>query len=119
MLTKDHWFVGAAFLETFFSHTKNPDYTAHHSHLVQKAIKDCQSAWKSFFEQPAEGNGLGKKKIPGYRKSGGRSTAKFTNIGCKIEHKLLRFPYALLPGEKRSGGWSLMFPNSHMPQKTN
>ena len=101
MPTKDHWFVGATFLETFFSHTKNPDYTAHHSHLVQKAIEDCQSAWKSFFEQPAEGNGLGKKKIPGYRKSGGRSTAKFTNIGCKIEHKLLRFPYALLPGEKK------------------
>ena len=102
-----HWFAGYGLLDAVFRHNGNADYNAHHSHLVQDAIKECIGAWISFFKQPKEGNGTGKKKIPGYKKSGGRSTATFSNIACYVKDGMLFFPYATLPGEKKKARASI------------
>ena len=98
--TEEKWFAGYNLLDAIFKQTDNPDYRAHHSHLIQNAISDCTEAWTSFFEQPSDGNGLGKKHLPGYRKRGGRSTAVFSNISCSVKHGQLVFPYAQLPVKK-------------------
>lgn len=101
MPTAEEWFAGCSLLDTVFRYTDNLDYTAHHSHLVQNAIKDCTEAWSSFFKQPIEGNGMGRKHIPGYRKKGGRSTAVLSNVACVIKHGQLLFPFAKFPGDDK------------------
>jgi len=93
MPTADKWFAGYNLLDAVFKQTENPDYRSHHSHVMQNAISDCTEAWTSRFNK-------GEGGLPKYRKSGGRSTAVFSNTACKIENGILAFPYATVKGKK-------------------
>ena len=94
--TADKWFAGWNLLDALFRYTKNTDYLSTHSHVMQRAVKDCCLAWKAYFASlkafsPSSGH-TGKPRIPRYRKSGGRSTAVFSYIACSVKHGQLRFP---------------------------
>ena len=96
-LSAEKWFASYGLLDAVFKYTGNHDYRSFHAHVIQNAIKDCCEAWKGYFESlkscsPSSGH-TGKPKIPGYRKSGGRSTAVFSNLACVIKHGRLFFPY--------------------------
>ena len=93
----DKWFASYGLLDAVFKYMDQPDYRSFHIHVVQNAIKACCGSWKGFFESlksfdPSSGH-TGRPKIPGYRKSGGRSTAVFSNIACSRHHGTLFFPY--------------------------
>ena len=95
--TAEKWFASYELLDAVFKFTDHPDYRAFHAHVVQNAIKACCLAWKGYFENlkvfsPSSGH-TGKPKIPGYKKSGGRTTAVLSNIACSIKHGRLFFPY--------------------------
>ena len=73
---------------------------------MQNAVSDCCEAWEGYFESRkayTDSSGhTGKPRIPGYRKSGGRSTAVFSNLACSIKNGRLFFPYAVVEeGKKR------------------
>ena len=100
MPTAEKWFASYGLLDAVFRHTENTDYRSFHSHVIQNAISDCCEAWKGYFESrkaytDASGH-TGKPRIPGYRKSGGKSTAVFSNLACSIKHGRLLFPYAMI-----------------------
>ena len=91
-----HWFASYSLLDAVFKYTDNPDYRSFHSHVIQNAIRDCCESWMSYFKSlstysPSSAH-TGKPRIPGYKKSGGRSTAVFSNIACSIKHQRLFFP---------------------------
>ena len=93
----EKWFASYGLLDAVFRYTDNADYRSFHIHVIQNAIKACCMAWKGYFESrkgyaPSSGH-TGIPKIPGYRKSGGRSTAVFSNMSCRIKHGILFFPY--------------------------
>ncbi len=95
--TPEKWFASYGLLDAVFKHMDHPDYRSFHIHVVQNAIRDCCGSWKGFFES-LKSFGLssghpGRPKIPGYRKSGGRSSAIFSNIACTRHHGTLFFPY--------------------------
>ncbi len=102
-LTKEKWFAGYALLDAVFRYSGNEDYASFHSHVIQAAIRACTEAWTSYFElikrETTEGGNS--PHIPGYRRSGGRSTAIFSNIACKISHGLLVFPFMDEDGKKK------------------
>ena len=106
MPTAEKWFASYGLLDAVFRHTENTDYRSFHSHVIQNAISDCCEAWKGYFESrkaytDASGH-TGKPRIPGYRKSGGKSTAVFSNLACSIKNGSLFFPYAVVEeGKKR------------------
>ena len=84
--TAEKWFASYGLLDAVFKHTGNRDYRAFHAHVMQNAVRDCCEAWLSYFEglkayAPGSGH-TGKPKIPGYKKSGGRSTAVFSSLAC-------------------------------------
>lgn len=112
MPTAEKWFAGYSLLDAVFKQTDNPDYRACHSHVTQNAISDCCEAWSGYFESLkafSETSGhTGKPKIPGYRKSGGRSTAVLSNLACRREKKKLIFP-----GGKKKG---MVLDVSNMPR---
>ena len=96
MPTAEKWFPGYWLLDAVLKFLDHPDYRSHHAHLVQNAIRNCCDAWKGFFkslkkEVPLSGQ-TGRAKIPGYRKSGGRSTAVLSSLGCRIRDGRLVFP---------------------------
>ena len=106
MPTVEKWFASYGLLDAVFRHTENADYRSFHSHVIQNAISDCCEAWEGYFESrrsySAASGDTGKPKIPGYRKSGGRSTAVFSNLACRIKKGRLYFPYAIVgEGKKR------------------
>ena len=98
MPTAEKWFAPYELLDAVFRYTDNTDYRSFHSHVIQNAVSDCCEAWAGYFESlktyPSSSGHTGKPKIPGYRKSGGRSTAVFSNLACSIKHGKLYFPYA-------------------------
>ena len=95
--TAEKWFASYGLLDAVFKFTDNADYRAFHAHVIQNAVKACCQAWKGYFESlkafSASSGHTGKPKIPGYKKSGGRTTAVFSNIACSIKHGMLFFPY--------------------------
>ncbi len=103
--TAQKWFASYGLLDAVFKYTDNPDYRAFHVHVMQNAIKACCNSWAGYFESLrsfcASSGHTGKPKIPGYRRSGGRSTAVFSSIACTIRHGLLFFPYCAEEGMKR------------------
>ena len=106
MPSAEKWFASYGLLDAVFRHTENTDYRSFHSHVIQNAINDCCEAWKGYFESRkayTDSSGhTGKPRIPGYRKSGGRSTAVFSNLACSIKSGRLFFPYAVVEeGKKR------------------
>ena len=106
MPTEDKWFASYELLDAVFRYTENTDYRAFHSHVIQNAVSDCCEAWDGYFAglrtySPSSGH-TGKPRIPGYRKSGGRSTAVFSNQACSIKHGRLYFPYASIESGKNA-----------------
>ena len=104
--TAEKWFASYGLLDAVFKRTDNRDYRAFHAHVMQNAVRDCCEAWLSYFEglkayAPGSGH-TGKPKIPGYKKSGGRSTAVFSNLACTVRHGTLFFPYGVDGGGKKS-----------------
>ena len=96
MPTAEKWFASYGLLDAVFRYTGNEDYRSFHVHVMQNAVKACCKAWKGYFEalkafSPSSGS-TGRPRIPGYKKSGGRSTAVFSNIACSIKHGVLFFP---------------------------
>ena len=96
MPTKEHWFLNYYILDAIFKESDNVDYRSHHAHITQNAIKECVQAWNSYFElkkkyfsDSSSLNGI--PKIPNYIKSE-HKTVTLTNIACKIQNGLLRFP---------------------------
>ena len=106
--TSEKWFASYGLLDAVFKYMDQSDYRSFHIHVVQNAVRSCCESWKGFFESlkslgPSSGH-TGRPKIPGYRKSGGRSTAVFSNVACSRRHGTLFFPYYSengVPGEKR------------------
>jgi len=88
----DKWFAGYGLLDALFRFTKNPDYLSFHSHVTQRAVKDCCLAWKAYFALLKTSSLSGRPGIPRYRKPGGRSTAVFSYLACSVKHGHLRFP---------------------------
>ena len=104
--TAEKWFASYGLLDAVFKRTDNRDYRAFHAHVMQNAVRDCCEAWLSYFEglkayAPGSGH-TGKPKIPGYKKSGGRSTAVFSSLACTVRHGTLFFPYGVDGGGKKS-----------------
>ena len=90
--TREHWFLNYYVLDAIFKESDNVDYRSHHAHVIQAAIRECVQAWNSYFElikNPGSLNGI--PKIPKYIHSD-HKTAVFSNIACKIQDGLLRFP---------------------------
>ena len=97
-LTPEKWFPGYNLLDAVFKYTDDKDYRSHHSHVIQHAIQERCDNWSGYFESLRSYNAgkegfTGKPKIPGYKKSGGRSTAVFDRLACSIKHGRLWFPY--------------------------
>ena len=93
--TAAKWFASYGLLDAVFKYTDNADYRSFHIHVMQHAIKECCQAWKGHFEglKAYDPSGhAGKPKIPGYKRSGGRTAAVFSNIACSIKHGMLFFP---------------------------
>ena len=105
MPTAEKWFASYELLDAVFRYTENTDYRSFHSHVIQNAISDCCEAWKGYFESRkayTDSSGhTGKPRIPGYRKSGGKSTAVFSNLACSIKDGRLFFPYAVVEAGKK------------------
>ena len=106
MPTAEKWFASYELLDAVFRHTENTDYRSFHSHVIQNAISACCEAWEGYFESrktyAVSSGHTGRPGIPGYRKSGGRSTAVFSNLACSIKNGRLFFPYAVVEeGKKR------------------
>ena len=96
-LTPEKWFPGYSLLDAVFKYTDDKDYRSHHSHVIQHAVRERCDSWKGYFEGLKSYNAgnegfTGKPKIPGYKKSGGRSTAVFDKPACSIKHGRLWFP---------------------------
>ena len=96
MPTAEEWFAPYGLLDAVFKYTDNKDYRSFHVHVMQNAVKACCEAWKGYFEgrkafSPSSGS-TGRPRIPGYKKSGGRSTAVFSNMACSIKRGVLFFP---------------------------
>ena len=96
-LTPEKWFPGYNLLDAVFKYTDDKDYRSHHSHVIQHAVRERCDSWKGFFENLKSYNAgnegfTGKPRIPGYKKSGGRSTAVFDKTACSIKHGGLVFP---------------------------
>ena len=96
MPTKEHWFLNYYVLDAVFKESANVDYRSHHAHITQNSIKECVQAWKSYFELKKMffsdlGSLTGGPKIPNYIKSD-HKTVTLSNIACKIQNGLLRFP---------------------------
>ena len=96
MPTKEHWFLNYYVLDAVFKESDNVDYRSHHAHITQNSIKECVRAWKSYFELKKmffsdSGSLTGGPKIPNYIKSD-HKTVTLSNIACKIQNGLLRFP---------------------------
>ena len=96
MPTKEHWFLNYYILDAVFKESANVDYRSHHAHITQNSIKECVQAWKSYFELKKmffsdSGSLTGGPKIPNYIKSD-HKTVTLSNIACKIQNGLLRFP---------------------------
>jgi putative transposase len=96
MPTKEHWFLNYYVLDAVFKESDNVDYRSHHAHITQNSIKECVQAWKSYFELKKmffsdSGSLTGGPKIPNYIKSD-HKTVTLSNIACKIQNGLLRFP---------------------------
>ena len=98
MPTAEKWFAGYNIIDAVLKFRDDPDYRSHQSHLVQAAIRECCDAWKSRFAQPEGGNGTGRPGIPGYRRSGGRSTAVLDSTACRKRAGGLLLSGARLPG---------------------
>ena len=97
-LTPEKWFPGYNLLDAVFKYTDDKDYRSHHSHVIQRAIQERCDNWNSYFESLRSYNAgkegfTGKPNIPGYKKSGGRSTAVFDRLACSVKHGRLWFPY--------------------------
>ena len=107
MPSAEKWFASYGLLDAVFRHTENTDYRSFHSHVIQNAINDCCEAWKGYFESrkayTASSGHTAKPRIPGYRKSGGKSTAVFSNLACSIKDGRLFFPYAVVEAGKIAG----------------
>ena len=105
MPTAEKWFASYELLDAVFRHMENTDYRSFHSHVIQNAISDCCKAWIGYFgsrKAYADPSGhTGKPKIPGYRKSGGKSTAVFSSQACSIKNGTLYFPYAAVEAGKK------------------
>ena len=105
MPTAKNWFASYGLLDAVFRYTDNADYRSFHSHVMQNAVSDCCEAWEGYFESrkvySASSGHTGRPRIPGYRKSGGRSTAVFSNLACSIKHGRLFFPYAVIEAGKK------------------
>ena len=105
MPTAEKWFASYGLLDAVFRHTENTDYRSFHSHVIQNAISDCCEAWEGYFESrktyAVSSGHTGRPRIPGYRKSGGRSTAVFSNLACSIKQGRLFFPYAMIEAGKK------------------
>ena len=98
-LTPEKWFPGYNLLDAVFKYTDDKDYRSHHSHVIQHAVQQRCDDWKGYFESLKSYNAgkegfTGKPRIPGYKKSGGRSTAVFDKLACSIKHGRLWFSYA-------------------------
>ena len=90
--TQEQWFLNYYVLDAVFKESDNVDYRSHHAHLIQAAIRECVQAWNSYFELIKKANMLnGKPKIPNYIHSD-HKTATLSNIACRIQNGLLRFP---------------------------
>ena len=77
-------FPSCGLLDGVFKVTNNVDYRALPIKVAQQTMRECYDNWKSFFESikkykvnPSEFTG--KPKIPGYKKSGSKFNAIFTN----------------------------------------
>lgn len=92
MPNAEKWFAGEALLEAVFKRTDNADYRACHVHVAQNAVGDCCEAWSGYFALLKTPGLSGRPNIPGYKKPGGRTTAVFSNQGCKIKNGFLIFP---------------------------
>lgn len=95
--TAEKWFAGYRLLDAVFRHTDNPDYRACHAHVMQNAVKACCRAWESYFKalraySPNRAGFTGRPRIPGYKKSGGRAAAVFSNTACSVRDGYLLFP---------------------------
>ena len=96
-LTPEKWFPGYNLLDAVFKYTNDKDYRSHHSHVIQHAIRQRCDDWKGYFDSlKSYSSGTegftGRPRIPGYKKSGGRSTAVFDKLACSIKHGRLWFP---------------------------
>ena len=95
--TAEKWFASYGLLDAVFKFADNADYRAFHAHVIQNAVKACCQAWKGYFESlkafSVSSGHTGKPKIPGYKRSGGRTTAVFSSIACSIKRGTLFFPY--------------------------
>ena len=99
-LTPENWYAGYSLLDAVFRYTENADYRAFHIHVIQNAIKERCGNWSGYFKslrsyKTGEEGFTGKPRIPGYKKSGGRSTAVFSNLACSRKHGRLFFPYCM------------------------
>ena len=122
-LTPEKWFPGYNLLDAVFKYTNDKDYRSHHSHVIQHAIRQRCDDWKGYFESlKSYSSGTegftGKPKIPGYKKSGGRSTAVLDKLACSIKHGRLWFPYVaeMVDGKEKRVRPSISL--SGMPQVT-
>ena len=77
-------FPSYGLLDGVFKVTNNVDYRALPIKVAQQTMRECYDNWKSFFESikkykvnPSEFTG--RPKIPGYKKSGSKFNAIFTN----------------------------------------
>ena len=69
--TADKWFAGYGLLDALFRFSKNPDYLSFHSHVTQRAVKDCCLAWKAYFALLKTPSLSGRPKIPRYKSPAG------------------------------------------------
>lgn len=103
-LTPEKWFPGYNLLDAVFKYTDDKDYRSHHSHVIQHSVRQRCDDWKGYFESLKSYNAgkegfTGKPKIPGYKKSGGRSAAVFDKLACSIKHGRLWFPHVTEKGQ--------------------
>ena len=103
-LTPEKWFSGYNLLDAVFKYTDDKDYHSHHSHVIQHAIQERCDNWSGYFESLRSYNAgtagfTGRPNIPGYKKSGGRSTAVFDKLACSIKHGRLWFPRVTEKGQ--------------------
>ena len=96
--TADKWFLGYNTLDGIFKTSGNVDYRGTHIHVVQRAIKECVEAWKSYFKllklyAADSGAFKGKPQIPKYCRSEHKA-AVLSNIAAHIKKGVLCIPYA-------------------------
>ena len=122
-LTPEKWFPGYSLLDAVFKYTNDKNYRSHHSHVIQHSVQQRCDDWKGYFESlKSYSSGTeyftGRPKIPGYKKSGGRSTAVFDKLACSIKHGRLWFPYVaeMVDGKEKRVRYSISL--SGMPHVT-